>query len=505
MGVEKVKEWVVKRAHFYGPKLAWFISKGYSPHPMQLAFHTNCHDTDGRLLRFRMLVAGRRGGKTMSVAWEVAYYCIHPAAFHWDAHRVKSDEPLHVWILVPNFKSSGRAAMRMLRKVLKDAGLVEGKDFKWNKGENYVEFENGTFIEFKTAEQAEQLVGAGIHILWIDEAAAIPNIDAYDYASPALDDNMGIVMGSSTPRGKNWWYETFWSDFAQGDDEVGTVEYRSKDNPYFPVKAWIYRKKTYHPLRFKQEFEAAFDSMAGKALSGEWLKYYDIEDIPLKEERLGHYAKGGDGQLRMRIENYDLDYYIGVDPAIAVTDRADRFAVVVVGVPKDKSTVFVMDVIATKIPFPDQLELIQELHIKWRPHYFGIEGVAFQAALVQQAMRLPGLPPIIPVFTKGKKPERIMSMSPLFKLGRVQIRSEFKDFIDEWLDYDPEQKHAKDDTLDAAEIALGTAGVLLPGLPASEPERPAGSMDELAERLRRGMEKASEGDRAIDESLGAEW
>lgn len=496
---------MVKRAPHYGPKLAWFLSKGYEPHLYQLAFHTLC-DGGGKLLPFRMLVAGRRGGKTLSSAWEVVYYALNPAAWHWDVHRNTNDSPLHIWVLVPSFTSSGRASMRTLRDVLTKCGLVDGKDYKWNKGQQYVEFANGTFLEFKSAEQAEQLVGAGIHILWMDETAAMPNQDAYDYASPALDDNVGIVIGSSTPRGKNWWFELFWSESAKEDDAVGTVEYRSIDNPYFPRARWIYRKRTYHPLKFKQEFEAAFDSMAGKALSGEWLRYYEVTDIPLKDEKLGHFANSGDGQLRPRVENYALDYYIGIDPAIAVSDSADSFGVAVIGVPEDRSTVYVLDIYKRKIPFPDQIQLISELHVRWRPHYFGIESVAYQAALVQQASRLPGIPPIIPVMSKGKKAERIMSMSPLFKLGKVLIRPEFKDFIDEWLMYDPEVKHAKDDTLDAAEIALGTAGILLPGLPQVPDEKPAGSIDEMAERIRADIVKNGAGPRiALDENLGGEW
>lgn len=514
-GIETVRQAVMPRVQHFGPKLSWFLERGYAPHPYQLAFHTLSHDAPtsadsettgnpGTLLRFRCLVAGRRGGKTMSAAWEVVYYVLNPRAFHWDAHGKDDDEPLHVWVLVPNLTSSGRAAIREILKTLKSAGMTPGVDYKWNKGQNYIEFANGAFLEFKTAEQADNLVGAGIDILWIDEAAVIPTKDAYEYASPAMDDKSGIMIGTTTPRGKNWFYEEFWGLVAQTDTNIGTVEYRTCDNPYFPRDIFLYRKRTFHPLKFKQEYLAAFDAAAGKALLGDWLNYYEIEDIPLKEEHLGHYSRSGD-RPRLRIENFELDYYIGIDPAIAVSDRADSFGVCVIGVPKDKAVVYVLDVFKKKIGFPDQLQLIQELHMKWRPHYFGIEAIAYQAALAQQAARLPGLPPVIPVMSKGKKAERIMSMAPLFNLGRVLIRPEARDFIDEWLDYDPENKHTKDDTLDAAEIAIGTAGIILPGLPDPVETKPATSMEELAARLRAGLQNANESDRTWDEHLGADW
>lgn len=501
---ETIREVVVQRAPRFGAKLGWFLHNGYVPHPYQLAFHTLCHDAgakSGRLLRFRMLAAGRRGGKTMSAAWETIFYALHPEHYWRDAHGTDNDEPLHIWVLVPNFKSSGRAAMRTIAKAFRDAGLKPGEHFKWNRGENYIEFANGSFLEFKTAEQADQLIGAGIHILWVDEAATIPNEDAYEYASPALDDNMGIVWGTTTPRGKNWFFKTFWGPQAQKDDEIGSVEYRSIDNPHFPSAAWAYRKKHYHPLRFKQEYEAAFDSTAGKELSGEWLHYYELDDLPLKDPNKGVLRTDG----TMRLENLALDFYVGVDPASSLNDRADHFAVSIIGVAENMD-VFLLDTIKTRIAFHEQVTTIQQLHYRWRPHYFGVDATAYQAVLAQQLQRLPSLPPVIPVYTQGKKKShRILAMAPVFTIGKVRVRSDHKDFIDEWINYDSELRNPEDDLLDATEIALGTAGILLAGLPQAEDEQPASSMDELAERLRRGMVAASESTRALDETLGSEW
>jgi hypothetical protein len=58
------------------------------------------------------------------------------------------------------------------------------------------------------------------------------------------------------------------------------VEYRSLDNPYFLKEEWEAAKLDLHPMLFRQEFMASFDSMAGKELSGDWLKYYDTRTSP---------------------------------------------------------------------------------------------------------------------------------------------------------------------------------------------------------------------------------
>ncbi len=436
----------------FSPKFVWFAENGYIPHLFQIAFHAN--RVEERLRRFRCLVAGRRGGKTLSAAWEVLFYAAHPAQFHWDAHNKISDEPLHIWILTPDYRSSGRAALHNMRKVLRLSGLVEGKDYKENRGDLYIEFENGTLIEFKTAERPDKLVGAGLDILWIDEAALIPDEEAWNIARPALSDKIGIVICTTTPRGKNWFYILFWRHLAD-DIDVGTVEYRSLDNPHFPAEEWQAARRDYHPLMFKQEFMASFDSMAGKELSGEWLHYFTFEKQSTEEDVITIPRKEGGG--------YDLETYIGIDPAVSLANTADKFAMALIGVQRDTGQAYVLRIWAGRIPFHEQLEKIQLWHDQYRPEYIGIESVAFSRYLADQAIRLPNFPNVIPQLAAGKKWERILGMAPVFKTGKVRIhRHAHREFIEEWLDYDSEKKNTHDDILDAVEIGLRTAGVLLP-------------------------------------------
>jgi len=142
-----------------------------------------------------------------------------------------------------------------------------------------------------------------------------------------------------------------------------------------------------------------------------------------------------------------------------------------------------------------------EWHYKYSPDIIGIESNAYQAALVQQAERLPSLPPIVPIFAKGKKFERIMSMSPLFKIGKVRIKQEHRDFIDEWINYDASIQKPKDDCLDSVEIALRTAGALLPGMP--EDEQPQFDLPKWVLDDRPGS--VSHKDKYVDEDMGDMW
>ncbi len=476
-------------------KFQWFYGVGYMPHYFQILFHSLKGEKD-TILRYRHLVAGRRGGKTLSAAWETLFYCLFPSEFHKDVHGVVDDESLHVWVLTSDFPG-GLPAWRTMKSVIAKAN-VQARVLETTRT---IEFPNGSLIEFKTAVDPDGLRGAGLDILWMDEAAFIPNDAAYNVVYPALSDKEGITYTTTTPSGKNWFYDRFWGDKVISHPKHGRVEYRSLDNPYFPHEEWLEVKENYHPMLFKQEYMAAFDALQGRELLGDWLKYYTLGDA--QGEKLSIPRKEGSKEL-------DLRFHIGVDPAISLADTADRFAIAVVGVTPDNSQAFLVDLFAGRIPFPEQVDKIQEWYIKWRTRGHGVQVIsvesnAYQNALVQQLERQPGLAPIVPVFSKGKKHERILRMAPLFKIGRIRIREDQRDFIDEWLDYDSTVKNPKDDCLDAVEIAIASAA-LIP-IPPSDPvqnlDMPSATFEEWARRdlPGKGLIKAG----SYDEHMGIDW
>src|SRR5207253_3216097 len=110
--------------------------------------------------------------------------------------------------------------------------------------------------------------------LWMDESAKIPTSEAWDVTRPSLTDKEGLVVSTTTPSGKNWFYHEFWSEAKLADSSHGRVEYRSIDNPHWPASEWLKEKSEMHPMLFAQEYMASFDSFAGKELSGDWLHYY---------------------------------------------------------------------------------------------------------------------------------------------------------------------------------------------------------------------------------------
>lgn len=463
-------------------KYAWFLEKGYVPHYWQSLFHTMRHED--QLCRFRHLVAGRRGGKTLAAAWETLYYLLHPEAFHRDApnNPLKASGPLLAWVLTRDYPA-GQPALFTFRECLKQAGLEPGIDYKEHKTNRWFEFPNGSFLAFKTADQPDSLRGAGLNLLWLDEAAFISTSDAYDIVEPGLGDKLGSVICTTTPSGKNWYYDKFWNEQSLEDPDIGRVEYWSIDNPYFHKSEWERFQRDYHPLLFKQEFCAAFDSMAGKELSGDWLRYYTMAELPKRQ---------------------DLNFYIGVDPAISLADSADRFSMAIIGVTKNNEQAYLVDLVAGRFPFSEQLEKIAEYNQLYLPQMIAVEANAYQAALAQQALRIPGFLPIAQMLARGKKSERILSMAPVFRTGRIRIRADQRDFINEWLDYDSTLKNPKDDTLDSVEIALRAAGALLPGTP--ELSQQIWEYDDVSRHTLQDIAwKKTPKEGPSDEHLGLDW
>ena len=473
-------------------KLYWFVTHGYKPHAFQAAFHAAYDSKTQNLVRFRHLVAGRRGGKTKGAAWEVVFYCLHPEEFHRDFKGVESDRPLWVQVLAKDHKV-GFPSELAIRDVLRDAGLVKDRDYKWNKSEKFIEFGNGTLLQFKTAQDPESLRGAGLDILWIDESAAIPSNDAWNVIRPSLVDQPGCLITTTTPKGKNWFYEEFFRGDALEDAFQFRVEYTSVDNPYLSREFIEYERRTMHPALFKQEFLASFDAMSGLTLAGEWLRYYTVGKDETGDADSIQLPRGRDGRIQLR-------KYIGVDPATG--EGQDDFAIVCFALTPDRDQGFILKYWKGKIPYAEQLEMIGEWVTEYRPEHIGIESNVFQRIYAQQVSRMRGLPNVIPVFSKGKKNQRIIAMSPLFKTGKIRIHPKHVDFIDQWVSFDGERIDNKDDLLDATEIAIGVAGVLLPTLEVPEEDwRPTvlKESEEAAAQIADSRKPPSH------ETLGSEW
>lgn len=193
-----------------------------------------------------------------------------------------------IWIVSPKYAQT-TILWRMLKKYLPKNYVSTIKE-----GELVIELLNGSTIWAKSADNPDALVGEGLDLLIMDEAARVKP-DAWEVAlQPALSDKQGSAIFISTPKGKNWFYNLY----LMGTNESQYPEYKSFNYPSYcntTIEGFAEeierRKETTPELIFRQEYMAEFIEGGGEV-------FQDVRDILadcLREPVPGHnYVMGVD-------------------------------------------------------------------------------------------------------------------------------------------------------------------------------------------------------------------
>jgi len=160
----------------------------------------------------------------------------------------------------------------------------------------------------------------------------------------------------------------------------------------------------------------------------------------------------------------DFDFVMGVDPAISESPEADRTAFCRVAFDRARGDIYVLDMYADRIGFPEQVKMVEEWAVR-RPLPFvmkqgkirkvGVEANAYQQALSKTAYIR--LLPVIEVKQKKNKIDRMLGIQPHFEAGRIKFPhprfgvSWWNQFENEYLSF-PRGRH--DDMMDALELAF---------------------------------------------------
>ena len=211
--------------------------KEYRPHKYQWQFH-QCEK------RFRTLVAGRRGGKTLAGTIEALKY----ANSHVDSIG---------WIVSPTYRMLEDINIPEVRKWLPRASIKE-----WSKQNNQIELINGAKIAFRSADAPDRLRGIGLDWLWMDEACYMDKY-VWEVLYPALTDKKGIAWITTTPNGEDWVHNEFYKRAIEEPENYWAVKYKTVDNPYIDKEMIAQAQKNMSSQMFRQEYEASFEKFAG--------------------------------------------------------------------------------------------------------------------------------------------------------------------------------------------------------------------------------------------------
>ena len=195
--------------------------------------------------RFKVVVAGRRFGKTHLSIRQLAWHAKEP-------NRT-------VWYVAPTYRQAKMIAWKKLRNQLTDLRWVS----KINETELTLELKNNSTISLKGADNYDSLRGVGLDYLVLDEFADIDPAAWYETLRPTLSDRMGQALFIGTPKGLNWAHDLY-NTHLQLPAEWASFQYTTIDGGQVTAQEVAAAAETLDLRTFRQEYCATFETFSGR-------------------------------------------------------------------------------------------------------------------------------------------------------------------------------------------------------------------------------------------------
>lgn len=207
---------------------------------VNLSLHTKQMEVYRSQSRYRVVVAGRRWGKT----------ALSRVLIIKKAQKKKQK----IWYVAPTYK---------MAKQIMWVDLMDAIPRKWirkiNETSLTVTLINGTRIELKGADKPDSLRGVGIHFLVLDEFQDMAEEVWTLVLRPTLADTGGHAIFIGTPKAYNYLYELYkkgQNPMLKAAGEWESWQFPTITSPFIPISEIEAAKKDMDEKSFKQEFEA---------------------------------------------------------------------------------------------------------------------------------------------------------------------------------------------------------------------------------------------------------
>ena len=214
--------------------------KLYNPTKPQRDFHSLVHEDKPFI---SCLVAGRQTGKT--------FYMQN------DAVMRGLNNPRHRMFWVSPIQDQANKVMKDIEAMFANHQDLWGQIVKrYDRKANELYFYNGSFIKFRSADSGDNLRGATLDYIYLDEAAYMKLDFINEVLLPMVTRTGGRVCAASTFNGPNWFYE--W--YKDGQVEENQEQIKSIKRTYLDLndpaveKTVLGIKKSMTKAQFDQEF-----------------------------------------------------------------------------------------------------------------------------------------------------------------------------------------------------------------------------------------------------------
>lgn len=195
--------------------------------------------------RFKVVVAGRRFGKTHLSIRELCYNARLPERT--------------VWYVAPTYRQAKMITWKKLKNKLIDLRWAK----KVNETELAIDLKNGSTIALKGADNYDSLRGIGLDYLVIDEFADIDPDAWYETLRPTLSDRMGSALFIGTPKGLNWAHDLYTLQ-EEYPEEWKSFQFTTLDGGNVKSEEVEAARRTLDERTFRQEYEATFENFSGR-------------------------------------------------------------------------------------------------------------------------------------------------------------------------------------------------------------------------------------------------
>jgi hypothetical protein len=221
--------------------------------------------------RFRVLVAGRRFGKSYLSCVELL--------------RGAIERPGETYFYcAPSYRMAKDIVWKLLKRLVPKA-WIKSK----NETDLKIELVNGSTIELKGTENAMALRGRSLAGVVLDEAAFMDAEVWFEVIRPALADKQGWALFISTPDGTASWFYDLWCYADEGDDDWYRWQFTTIEGGNVPATEIEAARAQLDSRTFRQEFEASFENLSGLvAVSfGDDNIDKQVQDLPILPLLLG--------------------------------------------------------------------------------------------------------------------------------------------------------------------------------------------------------------------------
>ena len=196
--------------------------------------------------RWRVIIAGRRWGKTFLAVTEMAKFARYP--------RKK------IFYVAPSY--------RMAKTIVWNDLVEKLTKHKWiktvNNSDLTITLRNSSTISLRGADNENSLRGVGLDFLIMDEFADIRSTTWHEILRPTLSDRNGSALFCGTPRGYGNWSYNLFTKADEDPDNWESFQFTTLDGGRVSPQEIEQAKADLDERTFAQEYLGSFVNYAGQ-------------------------------------------------------------------------------------------------------------------------------------------------------------------------------------------------------------------------------------------------